>query len=954
MIRLSALLATPALTLALGAPLAHAANDPTAPAPAPIEAEVTQGSGRFAFEETVLENGMRVVSLEDHSAPIVAVQVWYHVGSKDEKPDRQGFAHMFEHMMFRGTDRLGPTAHFDHLRKVGGNGNAYTSFDQTVYIQEVPSNQLEMVLWLEAERMARLKIDEGGFATERKVVEEERRMGLNQPYGMVLEQVLDHLFTTHPYRWSPIGKIEHLRASTAQDIQEFWDRYYVPNNATLVVVGDVEHADVRKLAETHFGWIPRCAEPPRVSAVENPAKGFRRLDIEEQNGPAPLGGLAFMTVPDGHPDVLPLQMLSEILAVGESSRLYLRVVRRDSSGVFAGGQSIHFEDAGMVVLGGIAMPVVGDVDKIIEATWDEIGRVQADGVTPEEFEKARRNLERTEVTDSLTVASKAQSLGYAAAILGDTQKANTKLAAMALVTRADLKRVAKTYLVRDRASEIRIEPTLTGMLSSMLSMAASTGDQQDEAQDEGDDEHSGARAVAGGPKAAAERPDTLGESAPVSPPLNVAIDLDSTAKTLSNGLRVVVVENHEVPFVSLSLRLFAGAFTEDAHGTASMATSMITRGSWVRDAEALAAELESHAITLTAGAGHDSASVDATCLKSDTGRALRLLAEVVMLPRFDPNEFRTLRDQTATGMAISEKTPAAIADRALSSALWGDHPYGHPAEGTSDDLSELDVEGLTAWWEAWVRPDTAVLYVSGDVDPKALFELAEQALGDWDTEGEAIEAPLPTLNKVGPLGIKLVDKRGAVQSEIRAGHRGITRRNPLHTASVVLTQIFGGGFNSRLNASIRVEKGLTYGARGGLSSRRFGGDFGVSTFTKTPKTAETVRAVIDEVQRMVDEAPNAKEISEASSYLAGSFAGSLETPQAVASRLWSLQLNDLPADYWSRYLQRVSGISSEDVATAAAQLLDPDNMVVVVVGDAQKVAEDLKEIAEVEVITSDG
>ncbi|MCB9916694.1 MAG: insulinase family protein, partial [Planctomycetes bacterium] len=301
------------------------------------DAEIVRGNGRFAFEETTLENGLRVISLEDHSTPIVAVQLWYHVGSKDEQPERQGFAHMFEHMMFRGTDRLGPKDHFEYVRRTGGDCNAYTAFDQTVYVQEVPSNQLDMILWLEAERMAALKIDEGGFATERKVVEEERRLGLNRPYGMVLERVLDFVFTKHPYRWSPIGKIEHLRASTADDIQHFWDTYYVPNNATLVVVGDVTHAQVRELAQKRFGWIPRCPEPPRVTVVEPVDKGLRRLEISEESGPAPVGGIVFLTVPAGHPDALPLQMLMQILGGGESSRTYLSLVRRKEVAEIAGG-----------------------------------------------------------------------------------------------------------------------------------------------------------------------------------------------------------------------------------------------------------------------------------------------------------------------------------------------------------------------------------------------------------------------------------------------------------------------------------------------------------------------------------------------------------------------------------------------------------------------------------------
>ncbi|MEE8170611.1 MAG: pitrilysin family protein, partial [Phycisphaerae bacterium] len=210
----------------------------------------------YDFREQTLDNGLRVVTLEDFSCPIVAVQVWYRVGSKNEDPQRQGFAHMFEHMMFRGTDRLGPKDHFEHVRRTGGNCNAYTSFDNTTYINELPANQLELVLWLEAERMAFLKIDQESFDTERKVVEEERRMGLNAPYGTVPERLLPEIFTKHPYRWTPIGKIPHLRAATIDELQAFWDTYYVPNNATLVIVGAVKHDEAQQLAEKYFGWIP--------------------------------------------------------------------------------------------------------------------------------------------------------------------------------------------------------------------------------------------------------------------------------------------------------------------------------------------------------------------------------------------------------------------------------------------------------------------------------------------------------------------------------------------------------------------------------------------------------------------------------------------------------------------------------------------------------------------------
>ena len=271
----------------------------------------------YDYRDLTLDNGLRVVTLEDHSCPIVAVHLWYHVGSKDERSERQGFAHMFEHMMFRGTDRLGKTDHFDFIRRTGGDCNAYTAFDQTVYIQTLPANQLELALWLEAERMGFLRIDQANFDTERKVVEEERRMGLNQPYGSLPEKALAEIFKVHPYGWSPIGKISHLRASAAQELRDFWTRYYVPNNATLVVVGDIKHEEVQQQAKKYFGWMPREAEPSRVAVREPMPQQAREVTLAEDNAPAPIVALGWRTVPSPHDDAIPLELLGVILGQGD-------------------------------------------------------------------------------------------------------------------------------------------------------------------------------------------------------------------------------------------------------------------------------------------------------------------------------------------------------------------------------------------------------------------------------------------------------------------------------------------------------------------------------------------------------------------------------------------------------------------------------------------------------------
>jgi len=947
------------LALVAGLLAAASAALPEDPPPAPVLdlGPVRVGEGRYAFEEVVLDNGLRVLTLEDHSAPIVALQLWYHVGSKDEDPARTGFAHLFEHMMFRGTDRLGPKDHFELIRRAGGTVNAYTTFDQTVYHQVFPSNQLELVLWLEAERMAALAIDEGGFATEVRVVQEERRLGLDQPYGSLPEKVLPELFGEHPYRWMPIGTIEHLEAATVQEVQDFWDRYYVPNNATLVMVGDLDHEQARQEAARAFSWIPRCDDPPRVSVVEPAQEAPRAITIEEDDGPVPLAGLVYRGPPVGHPDAVGLDMLVQILAGGESSRVYVDAVRRERVAMVALGAYVGLEDAGLVIVGGASRPgPFADTDGLIASIREQVARVREEGVTEAELEKARNQALAAAVSESLTVDSKASALGRAAVLLGDAQEANRRLERVRAVTTDELHHLAETWLVPERATAVTVEPSLGGMLRSVLTLAGGGDGEPAEAPPGSDEEVAGgARAVAGGPKADAQRPVWVPGTPPAAPPLEVDAALGGARRVLDNGLTVVAVENHEVPWIDLSLRLRVGSFTEDPDhpGTAAMAAGMVTRGTFTRDAEALAEELERHGLRLSSSSSHDDAIVSLSGVVEQARRAMRLLAEIVQVPRFDEDEFATLRDQTLTGMAVAESNPAVMADRAFDAALWGGHPYGRPSQGTSEDVRRLDVERCAAWWDAWVRPDTAVLYVSGDVAAEDAFALADRYLGSWDAAGAAPRAPRPDPEPPARGVVTLVDRPGAIQSQIRAGHEGIVRADPRHAAGQVLTQVFGGGFTSRLNDVLRVEKGLTYGASGGLSSRRFGGTFEVSTFTKSATTGQALRAVLDEVERMRAEPPTAEELDAALSYLTGSFASSIETPQEVAGRLWTLERDGLASDHWSRYLDRVRRVSADDVAAAARELLHPERMVLVVVGDAERVREPLEDVASHLVVRED-
>lgn len=904
----------------------------------------------YDFEKKKLDNGLTVLSLEDHSCPVVAVQVWYHVGSKNEDPNRQGFAHMFEHMMFRGTDVLGPEEHFNYIRRTGGDCNAYTAFDNTTYINELPSNQLELALWLEAERMAFLKVDEESFHKERAVVEEERRMGsLNSPYGTVPEKLLPVIFKEHPYRWTPIGSIPHLRAATIDELQQFWDKYYVPANATLVVVGDVKHADVQKLAEKYFGWIPKMPAPPKTITQEPAQTEARSITIPEKKGPVPIVGFLYRSVPQSHDDALLLEMLMNIVGSGESSRLYKDLVKEKELAQFAVAGAFAMEDDGLAGAGAAIMPW-GNKQKVLDSVKEHLDKVRNEPVTQRELEKVKNQFLSEEVTNLVTVEGKAQLLGGYEVLEGGADKANQQLDRIRKVTADDLLRVAKTYLTPERETKVIVEPQIGGMLKSLFG-----GKEED--VNEGAEPvppPTGNRvAKRGGPRADLTRPDSFPKTPPTAKLLESVPMADTVEFVLANRMRVVVVPNREIPYVTMTLGLLNGAWAEEKPGTAEMAAQMVTKGSANHTAAELAEELEFNAISLSGGASIDVGSVFAACVSDKFETAAKLMGEVVRTPKFPEKELEVMRQQTLLGLMIQAKSPEYAADKEMRQRIFGSHPYARTSTGEPTDVQSLKPEDLKKWWSTYVRPDTTVLYVAGDVNIETAKTVLGQAFGDWKVEGEKPTVKIPEVPTEPATHIFLVDRPGSVQSQIRVGHLGITRHDEDYFSSLVLSQIFGGSFSSRLNKAIRVEKGLTYGARGGLSANRFAGQFSVSTFTKTPSTAETLNVILQEIEKIRSAPPTTEEVDIAKSYLIGSFAGRRETPGQMVGDLWLIEYADLPKDYLSKYLEGVKAVNPEEIHRVANRLIGHQKLTIVVVGEADKIKEDLEKIAPVTVVKTE-
>jgi len=908
-----------------------------------IEGTAKESSGtRFDYRHIELENGLDVITLEDFSCPIVAVQLWYHVGSKNEQADRQGFAHMFEHMMFRGTDKLGPTDHFGFIRRVGGTTNGYTGFDRTVYVETLPANQLELALWLEAERMTFLKIDQESFDTERKVVEEERRMQLNEPYGTVVENLLAEVFKVHPYRWHPIGNIAHLRASSVAELRDFWQRYYVPSNATLIIVGAVSHKEAQQLARQYFGWIPRYEEPAKINVREPEIEGPRSVALKEDNAPAPGVGVVFKTVPMRDKDSVILELSAKILGGGNSSRLYRELVAEKQLAVATEADVWELEQDGLFGAGALMPPFGSDAGLVAGIIEGHIARLRQSEVTERELTKAKNQMLRDLVTQNLRIESKARMLGSAAVEFGDVSQVNRRLDDIRKVTVDDIVRVANKYLAPERALRVKVERNLLG---------AVTDKKKKEEQSP----------VTGEIETAATRPGRAGlersEDFPKKPPFGeisaARITPKYSQKVLDNGLKVLVVENHEVPFVTVQLGLLAGAWTEDKPGTAAMTMRMLIKGTSRHSEGQLADELETYAISLSGNAEMDTSTVNMSCLTEHIDRAMLLLGEVVLEPNFPEDEFEKLRRQVLTSLAISSAEPEYIAEREFRRRLYGEHPYSRTAVGEVEDVNALVVGDLKQWWSKFVRPDMAVLIFAGDIDQKQAFELAKSTFGNWCVTAAQPEIKLPKLRELGRTHIYLVDRPGSTQSQIRAGHRGITRHDGRYPVSRVVSNYFGWGFDSRLNESIRVAKGLTYGIWGSFIANRFAGEFEVGTFSKTQSTSQAVGAVLDEIERLKKEGPSDKELSNSQSYILGSFVRGRETPQQIAGDLWLVESQGLGSDYLERLLEGVAGTERADCEQLTDATIKTDGLVVVVVGQADAIKEGLEAIAPVTVTAAE-
>jgi len=878
-------------------------------------------------EEFTLGNGLRVVVHEDRKAPIVAVSVWYHVGSKDERPGKTGFAHLFEHLMFQGSENY-KDEYFKPFEDVGATDmNGTTWLDRTNYFQNVPTTALDMALWMESDRMGHFlgAVTQELLDEQRGVVQNEKRQGDNQPYGKVFEAVQKYSYPEgHPYRWETIGSMEDLNAASLEDVKHWFGEYYGPNNTVLVLAGDIDVATAKQKVERYFGDIP--PGPPVARLKTWVAKREHSTRMQMQDRVAQTRVYKSWNVAElANPDAERLQLLAGVLGGGKTSRLFERLVYNERLADKVSAYVLPFELSSMFW-------VQADVRKGVDAARveaiidEEVKKLLAQGPTAGELERVRTQYRAGFVRGIERIGGfggKADVLAECTVYLDDPACYERSWEIMDAATPGELKAAGQRWLASGDLT-LTVEPFPT------LAAGKSDVDRK-----------------AGLPKVQ-QFPD-------------LAFPAIQRGR-LKNGIEVVLAERHETPIVNLQLMFDAGYAADRGGklGTASFAMGMLDEGTTTRSALDIAREAESLGANLGTGSGLDSSTVSLSALKDKLSPSLALMADVVRNPSFDGKEFERVQAQWIAQIAQEKTQPSSLALRTLPPLLYGEgHAYAMPltGSGTEASIQSLTTADLEAFHRAWVRPDNARLLVAGDTTLAQILPLLDRAFGDWQAPAEPKPAKLiAKVDAAAQSRVFLMDKPGAEQSMILAGQLMPSTRDPAYLATETMNDVFGGTFTARLNMNLREDKSWAYGAYSFNYNAQGQRPWIVWAPVQTDKTADSVQEIRKELDAFLGaRPPQAEEIDRVQANAVRALPGQYETTSAVLNALSGIVLYDRPDDHVQTLKQRTEALTDAEVVQAS-RLLQPEAQTWVVVGDLSKIEAPLREALgeNVQVIDADG
>jgi zinc protease len=906
-------------------------SEPPSPAPAAASdaaSGTTSDVPDIAFEKHTLPNGLEVILSPDHRLPMVAVNLWYHVGPANEDEGRTGFAHLFEHMMFQRSKNVPADSHFRLLEAAGASDiNGTTDFDRTNYFQTLPANELELALWLESDRMGYLPdvLDQASLSNQQDVVRNERRQSVeNRPYGIVEEELFHELFPKgHPYYASVIGSHADIQAAQLEDVKNFFKTYYAPNNASLAIVGDFEPAAARKLVEKYFGTLKRGPDVPKIDAVTPPITSERRRVVQDRIE-LPKVFLGWITSPIYAPGDAEADLAAHVLAGGKSSRLYKKLVYELEIAQDVSAQQYSLTLGSVFYIDSTARPghTAEELEQAIDA---ELEKFRAEGPTQEEIERARNTIE-TDIIGGLETlggfGGVADRLNRYNHYLGTPDYLDKDLARYRTASIESVKEFAATQLAQNARVVVHGVPG-TPELGPDVPVPPPPANPAPPEPVNADEPWR------------ARQP----ESGPVRP-LQVAAPVSFT---LDNGLSVILNERENLPIVSAALVVRTGSDANPAEqpGLANFAAAMLDEGTVRRNALQLADELAQIGATLETQSSMDATSVSVRSLRRNTPAALDILADVVLNPSFPEEEIERQRGQRLAELAQQREDPRAMLEKSMAAALYGPgHPYGYVELGTESSNKSMTREDMLAFWKQNFVPNNAALVVAGKIGLEDLRKLAVQYFGAWMPGKPAapeLGSPATTEAKV-----VIVDKAGAAQTALRVATIGVPRSTPDYPALEVMNSALGGLFSSRINLNLREEKGYTYGAGSVFRYRRSAGPFLIGSAVRTDVTGASVTEIFKEIERMVSAPPVDDELALARDSLVRSLPGEFETSRRVVSSYANVYTYDLGLDYFTKYPQQIGAVTAQNVKDVTQRYLVPEKMIVVAVGDRAQIEPQLK------------
>jgi len=908
----------------------------TAPVKAPAKAAALK-LPELKYEKFTLPNGLVVLTHEDHRLPLVAVDLWYHVGPLNEKAGRTGFAHLFEHMMFEGSEHVGEKAHIKYVQGAGATDvNGTTNFDRTNYFETMPSNRLETALWLESDRMGFLLegLDRVKLTNQRDVVRNERRQGEGRPYSGAQEKVYQLLFPkSHPYYGNVIGSHADIEAARINDVREFHQQFYTPNNASIAIAGDFNPAQLKELLNKYFGPIPAGPKVEPVTVANTPTPAITEQKRAEVTDTVKLDqvNIAFFTPSAYTPGDASAQITGYILGQSSASRLYESLVHKREMAQSAFCYDRALKLTSIMYCSLTAKPGVKLTD-LETAFWEEVAKLQKDGPTQQELDSART----ANLTNTISGLQRLGGFGGIADVMneynqytGDPGYLKKDLERYQALTVADIKGTATKFMNKNQAVVVTCVPGKK--VVDDVPRSPEDTDKDAKLTEPYTPDFETAQNWRKAPPAA-------GPSSAFHLPVPVTF-------SLKNGLKVYLVRDTNLPILTATMVTRAGgeANPVEKPGIADFTAAMLSEGTATRTATQIAEDAEKLGTSVGVFASMDSTNAGVTVLNSNSDAALDLLSDVLLHPAFHPEDLERIRKQRMVRIQQESDSVSAIGQRVGLKQLYGDQPYGFTTSGTVDSVKGFSRDDLQAFWSGHYGPADSALVMAGDVTEAQARELAEKHFGSW-TSSASSEVKLPAPPTAPTLKIVVVDKPGSPQTSLTTYGLGVPRSTPDLLPLQLLNYTLGASFGSRINMNLREVHGFTYGARSGYSLYREGGPFTAGGLIKTDNTAAATKELMLELHRIQTEPPTPEELKMAREANINSIPAQFETTNATAAAMANLFIYNRPLDYYATLPEGYAKVTPEEVEKAAKTEVHPEQLLIIEVGDKSKIDASLQDL----------